>query len=104
MLLLTALALACLSPSLWPGRAFVSIHSAQRRPLDAGLTLEALESARARGNFETGDQVIQVLPERRAFNEAIERGEWPLWWPQAGGGISLMGAPGAELLEPRAFL
>lgn len=67
------------------------------------MTKEAREAASANGNFETGDQVFQVLPERRAFNSALTRGELPLWWPEAGGGISLLGAPGAELLEPRAL-
>lgn len=102
--LLAVLAILAIGPSLIPGKAFVAVHTSTRRPFDTGLTSEILKSTQSRGNFETGDQLFQVLPERRAFNDAIARGQWPIWWPENGGGISLLGAPGAELLEPRALI
>lgn len=103
--LLALLAILAIGPSLLPSKAFFAIHPAKREmPFTAALDGGDRLAAQTRGNFETGDQLFQVLPERRAFNDAIKNGEWPLWWREAGGGISLIGAPGAELLEPRALI
>lgn len=104
VLLLLVVSLLAIGESLLPGRAFVSVHSALRPPLDTPSDRDDFQRLLKSTNIDTGDQLFQVLPERRAFNEALVRGELPLWWPEAGGGISLLGAPGAELLEPRALL
>lgn len=101
---LALVALAVIGPSLVPGRAFVSVHPALRPPFGLGLTETFLHDLADRGNFETGDQLFQVLPERRAFLERLSQGELPLWWREAGGGISLMGAPGGEFTEPRVLV
>ncbi|MFN0207002.1 MAG: hypothetical protein ACKVS6_11935 [Planctomycetota bacterium] len=104
LLLLALIAMAAVAGALRPGHTFAAIHSALRKPFDAGIPANDLKAIANSNNYETGDQLFQVLPERRAFNDALSRGELPLWWPEAGGGISLIGAPGAELLEPRALI
>jgi hypothetical protein len=104
VLCLAILAILVVGPALMPGHAFVSIPSSVRRPFDAGLTQGLKEELEGHGNFETGDQLFQVLPEREAFFGRLRRGEIPLWWREAGGGISLMGAPGGEFTEPRVLL
>jgi hypothetical protein len=103
ILLLAVLSMAAVAGALRPGYTLASVHSALRKPLDAGISPDDLLQIEENNNFDTGDQLFQVLPERHAFNRALSNGELPLWWPEAGGGISLLGAPGAELLEPRAL-
>ncbi len=102
--LLALLACASIGPGLLPDRVFASVHTATRRPLDLGMTEGFRAEALERDNNDTGDQVLQVLPERHAVFTALGRGELPLWYGEAGGGVSLVGAPAAELFEPRVLL
>lgn len=104
LLLLVLLACLAVAPALAPGRVFASVHSAVRVPLDGSMTEGARRDAIEGGNLDTGDQTFQVIPERMALFSALENGHLPLWWPEAGGGVPLLGAPAAELAEPRTLL
>lgn len=97
-------AVAVIGPALLPWNAFVSVSTTDRVPLQASLPDDDLAALRAGANHDTGDQIFQVLPERFAFFDSVRRGEWPLWWREAGGGLAILGEPGSEVLEPRVFL
>ncbi|MBL8692684.1 MAG: YfhO family protein [Planctomycetes bacterium] len=104
LLLLLLLGCLAVAPALFPDRVFASVHSAVRVPLDVSMTEGARREAIEGGNLDTGDQTFQVIPERIALFSALENGHLPLWWPEAGGGVPLLGAPAAELAEPRTLL
>ncbi|HKE00969.1 MAG TPA: hypothetical protein VKE69_08165, partial [Planctomycetota bacterium] len=101
---LAVVAVAAVLPSLLPGRAFVSVHTAERVPLRFGMPPDRLEELLASPNLDCGDQVFQVLPERMAFFRAVLSGELPLWWAEASTGLPLLGAPGSEVCEPRVLV
>ncbi len=101
-LLLEALLLA---PALLGGKVLLPLHLLETFPpyQDSGPELAPEETP---GNRLQYDLVLEVVPHAIAVRRSLAGGEWPLWNPDVGAGMTIPGDPTAHsrLFHPFALL
>lgn len=101
-LLLEAILLA---PALLGGKVLLPLHLLETFPpyQASGPELAPEETP---GNRLQYDLVLEVVPHTIAVRRSLARGEWPLWNPDVGAGLTILGDPTAHsrLFHPFALL
>lgn len=94
-----------LAPALLGGKVLLPLHLLETFPpyQASGPELAPEETPDNRLQY---DLVLEVVPHTIAVRRSLARGEWPLWNPDVGAGMTILGDPTAHsrLFHPFALL